>query len=253
MASKSQPEDTPNRNRDKYQFLDPIGASCRIILLKFSEPKTKIRITDNTIQLVADTYTEKLLYRPWVFKDSREDIVALCPMIVRFIELYLLEKTSEKPTDVMDDQFNFLSMDVLTKKTDDTLDDECRDYLIKLANYIIKGLRELEMTYGICTATFTLQFYCNLLTAAMNKTYSHELLPEPIKKVVSQNLFNDDKIKHMWTNKSIIELGELFEKFDEAHERNDIFMINAYGAAITAMLDARDKEFRAMIHMNDRN
>lgn len=76
----------------KKQFLDPVGAGCRFVLLKTSEPNAKLRITDHTVQLVNDTIIEKLIYRPWVYGDSREDIAALYPVIVRFIELYLMEK-----------------------------------------------------------------------------------------------------------------------------------------------------------------
>lgn len=76
----------------KRQFLDPIGAGCRFVLLKSFEPNAKLRITEHTVQIVSDTIWEKLIYRPWVYKDSREDIAALYPVIVRFIELYLMEK-----------------------------------------------------------------------------------------------------------------------------------------------------------------
>lgn len=73
----------------KKQFLDPIGAGCKFILLKSFEPNTKLRIVDHTVQVVPDSIIEKMIYRPWVYKDSREDIAALYPVIVRFIELYL--------------------------------------------------------------------------------------------------------------------------------------------------------------------
>lgn len=76
----------------KRQFLDPIGAGCRFVLLKSFEPNAKLRITDHTVQVVPDSIFEKMIYRPWVYKDSREDIAALYPVIVRFIELYLIAK-----------------------------------------------------------------------------------------------------------------------------------------------------------------
>lgn len=79
----------------KRQFLDPIGAGCRFVLLKSVEPNTKLRITEHTVQVVPDSILEKLIYRPWVYRDSREDIAALYPVVVRFIELYLVEKSKQ--------------------------------------------------------------------------------------------------------------------------------------------------------------
>lgn len=101
----------------KRQFLDPIGAGCRFILLKLLQPKTKIRIHDHTVQLVEDSILEKVFYRPWIYGDSREDIASLYPMIIRFIELYLNEKnpktnsnyeiqTQRKSDNVHLDEFN---------------------------------------------------------------------------------------------------------------------------------------------------
>lgn len=84
----------------KRTFLDPIGAGCRFVLLKSFHPNTKIRINDHTVQLVPDTIMEKMFYRPWVYGDSREDISALYPVIVRFIELYLNEK-KKPPTSIV--------------------------------------------------------------------------------------------------------------------------------------------------------
>lgn len=74
----------------KRQFLDPIGAGCRFVLLKLGEPNTKIRIVDHTVQLIPNSILEPALRR-W-YGDSREDIFALYPVIVRFIELYLIPR-----------------------------------------------------------------------------------------------------------------------------------------------------------------
>jgi hypothetical protein len=70
--------------------LDPIGAGCRFVLLKLGEPNTKIRIVDHTVQLIPNSILEPALRR-W-YGDSREDIFALYPVIVRFIELYLIPR-----------------------------------------------------------------------------------------------------------------------------------------------------------------
>jgi len=56
---------------NKSQFLDPIGAGCKFILLKLSDTNTKIRIIDHTVQLVSDNIWEKLVTRPLYYRDSR--------------------------------------------------------------------------------------------------------------------------------------------------------------------------------------
>lgn len=249
----------------KRQFLDPIGASCRLILLQFSPLKTKIRITDHTIQLVEDGYSERMFFRPWVFRDSREDMSALFPMIVRFIELYLIEKKSNGPkqaTPVNEEavhrQFNFLDVDntepVVPKSEQfDEINYSvgCYEYLKKLAEYMIKGISKLEDTYGVCNATFTLQFYSNLLRAGIDGTYSQNLLPEKIKDFTTHNLLNSAKIKNLWSDADIVAIGELFEKCFDAQRNNNQQMIDAYGAAIAAILDGRDEAFRNMMLATD--
>lgn len=255
----------------KRQFLDPIGASCRLILLQFSAPRTKIRITDHTIQLVEDGYTERMFFRPWVFRDSREDMSALYPMIVRFIELYLNEKKSitidkfKKGLHVTDttshvQQFNFLdvqeNIDPVPQSRSEQPEeidysDKCYEYLKKLAEYMIKGMSKLGDTYGLCNAAFTLQFYCNLLRAGIDGTYSQDLLPEKIKDFTAHNLLNSTKIKNLWSDSDIVGIGELFEKCFESHKNNNMQMIYAYGAAITAILDGRDEDFKNMMLATD--
>ena len=71
----------------KRQFMDPVSALCKLILLKLYPSRTKIRIIDHTVQLVPDYYTERMVFRPW-YQDSREDMCALFPVVVRFIELF---------------------------------------------------------------------------------------------------------------------------------------------------------------------
>lgn len=72
-------------------FLDPVGAGCKFVLLKLMDPNTKIRIVNNTVQPVPDSFWERIFYRP-LYGDSREDLQAIYPVIVRFVELYLTPK-----------------------------------------------------------------------------------------------------------------------------------------------------------------
>lgn len=246
----------------KRQFLDPIGAGCRLILLHFYSPGTKIRINDHTIQLVGNIYAERIFFRPWVFGDSREDMSALYPMIVRFIELYLVRNTPEvkrsEPVHDTVQQFNFLEHQSIdndinfeanvAEKSIGKNTEKYDKYLKKLASYMIKGLKKLGNTYGMCNATFTLQFYCNLLKAGIDGTYTQDLLPE---KFADHDMLNSEKIRTLWSDDDIVEVAELFEKSFNAFEKNNTQMVNAYGAAISTLLNEHDEKFKIMMLSTD--
>jgi hypothetical protein len=227
----------------KRQFLDPIGAGCRLILLYFPDPSTKIRISDHTIQLVSNDYTEKLIYRPWIYGDSRDDICVLYPAIIRFIELYLIEK---KQNDIS-------SENVDEKQTIEHAqsNEKCHESLGKMAKYVICGLSCLEKTYGYDNATFNLHYFSNLLAVGVNGTYSNDRLPVHLKDSMSQNLLDVSKIKNIWSNALIIQLVELFEKCFDAHKNESIELLNGFKAAIHVILTAREEEFKKIVLSTD--
>ena len=246
----------------KRQFLDPIAASCRLVLLQFEPPMTKIRIMDHTIQLVGYWLAERVFYRPW-YKDSREDLYALYPTIVRFIELYLNEKKKtnvsvvkyEKEGDEPKSTMGFFDEpeEPVEKKKDKEVSSEmqlageCYEYLKKMAGYMITGLEKLQVTYGEDNATMVLQFYCNLLRAGIDGTYTSDMLPASLKDNTTNNFLDSTKIKNLWKDTSIIDLGGLLEKCVNAYKRQDKEMIQAYRSAISTILDVRDEEFRKFV------
>jgi len=252
----------------KRQFLDPIGAGCRLILLYFSEAGTKIRISDHTIQLVPNIYVESI-YRRYI-GDSRDDMCVLYPVIVRFIELYLIEKkkcTSDEhgPTSLTSsthgeqqdglfenaDDDKPLIVPTLLQSTDVQTSEKCLVCLKKMANYMVKGLSCLEKTYGYDNAAFTLKYFSNLLTVGINGTYSNELLPLHLKDSMYQNLLDVTKIKNIWSNNVIIELAELFEKCFDAHKNGNHDLVDGYKAAIHVILNSRDAEFKKIVSSTD--
>jgi hypothetical protein len=259
----------------KRQFLDPIGAGCRLILLYFSEPKTKIRIVDHAIELVPSTWAESLVWRKLVYKDSRDDLHVLYPMIVRFIELYLIERKnrtkSSTPmlcpstpsvllqlptlTDSLFDQTDvpYTKPPIIkdTKIESDGYSKTCYECLKKLAEYIIRGLTSLEKTYGYDNATFTCKYYSNLLRAGINETYNVDMLPNDLKDLTAQNLLDVSKIKNLWNDSDIITLLGFFEKCFEAHHNKDNKAIDGNKAAIIALLNRADEEFRKIVNSTD--
>jgi hypothetical protein len=257
----------------KRQILDPIGACCRLILLHFSEPGTKIRICDNLVQLVPNSYSEKLLYRPWCYGDSRDDMCLLLPTIIRFVELYAedekninkenkqdtildlndIEINEEQNTDSDEERFEKNGTNDSNDETD-LLDDDtfhsnkkCKKCLKSLASYIIDGISCLQKTYGDDNAALTLNLYSLLLKSAINGTYTSELLPDNMKNIMKNNILNTQKIQSIWKDETIIRLTELFENCFVAEKQNNIELLRGYKAAICMILNERDKQFQQIV------
>lgn len=207
----------------KRQFMDPVSSICKIILLKLYPPRTKIRIIEHTIQLVPDFYTERMVFRPW-YKDSREDMCALYPVIVRFIELFYNEKSKET---------------------------KCFEAIKRLSENAINGLQFLEETYGYDNAVFTLKYYANLLQSAVNNTFDKTMLPIHLENLTSHNLLDMTKIKNLWKDENIIHISKLFDDCFEALSNGQSEMANGYKAAIELFLMSRDEEFKKIILLTE--
>lgn len=230
----------------KKQFLDPIGTGCKLILLHFTDPDTKIRIIDHTIQLVPNNLAEKLLYRP-LNGDSRNDIAVLYPVIIRFVELYLTEENSSSAEE--HDKHKHKS----NKQNDPKkiVDEKCHESLKKMAKYIIAGLSRLGATYGFDNAAIAIHYYSIILTSAVEGTYSNKMLPDHLKDLTHQNLLDTDKIKNIWKNETIIELIDLFEKCFDAYEHNNLELVNGFRAGIDTILALKDEAFKKIVLSTD--
>jgi hypothetical protein len=222
----------------KLQFMDPVSAVCKLILLKLYPPRTKIRIIDHTIQLVPDLYTERMVFRPW-YQDSREDMCALYPVIVRFIELFLNEK-KYKPHDSKSESDDITIID-------HEYNNKYYESLKKLAEYSLDGLHYLQETYGYDNAVFTLKFYSNLLQSSVDGTYTQKMLPNHLKDFTSQNLLDISKIKNLWKDESILHISKLFDDCFEALKNNQNEIVVGYKAAIELFLGSRDDDFKKII------
>ncbi|ATZ80376.1 hypothetical protein BMW23_0318 [Bodo saltans virus] len=207
----------------KKQFLDPISTISKIILLHFSHSNTKLRIIDHTVQLVDNTMVESITRR-W-YGDSRNDMCALYPIFVRFVELYIIEK--QKNT-------NFDNC-------------ECYESLKKIGQYAIVGLKELQKTYGYDNAVFTLQFYINLIESGIDKKYTEKILPVNLRELTKNNLIDDSKIQKIWEDSHIIELGKTFENCFNAEKTNDKILLSGNIKKIMDILEMHDKEFKKLI------
>lgn len=254
----------------KRQFLDPITTACRISLLKLiekCESKTKLRIIDHTVQLVKNSMSERCLLRPLWYGDSREDLCALFPVIIRYIEHHLCPKkvkilrSSEEDIksnthslassgSLMDDTFEEVKSSPSGSESE-LSSDLCHKYLKIIAQYMIDGLHVLEKTYEYDNSVFTLQYFAILLQSGIDGTYSPDMLPPHLKDYISQNLFDVVKIKKLWTDKNIIHIGKLFEECFDAQSKDVPDAVTGYKAAIETFLAIRDEEFKKMVSQTE--
>lgn len=228
-------------SQDKRQFLDPITTISRITLLRFSPQNTKISISNNTIRVndSGSWFYDSVVRR--ACSDSRNDICYLYPTFVRFIELYLLDKQKKAGRHIN----RVSSNNELESKM--TQEEICYKYLKKLAEYAIKGLVELQKTYGYDNVSFTLQCYINLLKEGIESRYSENSLPEPLKELTKNNLLDDTKVQKIWDDNHIIDLSKTFEQCFNAEEKDDQMLLHANKKKILDMLEAHDIEFKKML------
>jgi hypothetical protein len=222
---------------DKRQFLDPISTISKMILLHFCPPKTKLSITNHTLQLVGESSYYDLITRNWN-KNNRNDICFLFPMFTRFIRLYLIEKRKKIGKSYSPNNIAEHSM---------SEEEICYKYLKKIGEYSIYGLKELQKTYEYDNATFTLQYYISLIEAGVNEEFTDNLLPENLKELGKNNLLDDGKVLNIWENKHIIELGKTFEICFEAEEKKDQLILDSNKKKLMNILEIHDEKFKKML------
>lgn len=227
---------------DKKQLLDPISTLSRIILLSFYPEKTKLRIHDHCVQLVENTIIE-LFYRNY-YHDTRNDICVLYPIFIRYIELYLLEKQNK----IKQKKSSLFSKSKSNEEVNENnTDGLCYDYLKKIAEYTINGLKILQKTYEYDNVVFSLQYFINILQSAIDGTYSDTILPDHLIGITNGCLLDKNKVQQIWSDTHIIELGETFEKCFETKKNNDEILLESNKKKIINILEKRDEEFRNKI------
>lgn len=248
----------------KRQLLCPIASACRLILLNFRPDKTKIKITNNAIELVEPTPTQGL-YRWWE-SDSRNDICALYPMIVRFIELYLCpakkpdstkkfdtKKRSSPREDIFgrgvdndDILCSFVApMTDICEPIEIHVGESTQVHLKQMARYLCRGLALLQKTYNYDNAVFALQYYIGLIESAIEGTYDKSKLPAHIRDD-KRSFLDQEKVRELWNDDKIEKICDLFVKSFDAKEKEQTVLVEAYHRAILTILAKNDEMFRTI-------
>jgi hypothetical protein len=260
-------------NKTNTQLLDPIGALAKVAMLGIYPPKTKLRITDHTLQLVPHTFQERAFFRPFVYQDSNENISGLYAAIVTFIELYLIkdkysklnkqagqdkeDKISNDITHTKSNSFN-LSFSPITQtsshlinlssspKIDITINNDAklRNGLVQLAECCRKGIIKLQETYYFNNGVFALQLFSNLLKSACEGTYDESLIPPHLLNLTKNSSLDEKKMKQIWRPEYIITLGS---SLHECFATNNQTLRNSYISAIETLLNDREIEFQKFV------
>lgn len=239
---------------NKRQFLDPIGTCCKIILLFFSPPRTKIRIINNNIEITDNNVFESMLIRP-IYRDSRVDICVIFPSIVRFIEWYLCvcEEEEREMNPELKNGVNECDDNVSSCCGDDNIVENeafdpklCMPSLHTIAKFTRLGLIRLGETYGCDNATFALQYYANLLDDAINGRYSNTLLPTHLSSITN-TLLNNNKIRQLWSNKEIEFIADTVDSWNKSLGNANSTMANSYSASMSNFLNAKHNIFLKLV------
>jgi hypothetical protein len=212
------------------QLLDPIGALARVGMLERCPLKTKLRITDHTLQLVHDSFQERVFFRPFFYKDSNENISGLYAAVIIFIETFLVKKSDVK-------QFGF--------GIDPTASDEkLKASILRISQCFRRGASKLQETYNFNNGVFALQFFCNLLKSAESAHYDKSLLPKHLADVSSSSLLDEVKIKQIWKPELIIALGDALHACSITQNQA---LVNSEISKIETLLNDRETEFQKLV------
>lgn len=219
---------------ENKQLLDPLGTLCRLISLNFMEVNTKISIQDHIIKLQKPTYLQSIMRT--INGDGRENISELFYCVIRFIKWYLNPQI-ENPNDInMSDEIKII------------------------ASYVCVALKRLQSTYEFGNVIFAIQYYINILQAAINEHMHDDMIPICIndKEKEYHNLLDYDKIKNFWDLKKVKRVCELYkncfnmEKELDVSPQEKIALSEGYIKSIYSILDITDKEFQQLIQNSNK-
>jgi len=72
-------------------------------------------------------------------------------------------------------------------------------------------------------------------------------LTEHLKELTKNNLLDDTKVKKIWDDSHIIELGKTFEKCFDAEKRKDTIMMDVEKHKILNILNKHDEMFKKIL------
>lgn len=210
----------------KKQLLDPLCTLTSIIELLFRPIGTKFGIYNHSI--IMNVISEQQVsswqniqsYKRYWYNDSRENVSKLGIVVKRLIEWYIM------PTwDLVNNKFDTvnnksrisiggkknLESSIQINSTDMTEIMQLWKCLNELTLYFCLALETLIETYKDGNVIWTIQNFINLINDSKKGCYDVNKIPKIII-AEDENIINFDKIKSLWTLKSLYEINELYGK-----------------------------------------
>jgi hypothetical protein len=210
----------------KKQLLDPLCTLTSIIELLFRPVGTKFGIHDHSI--IMNVISEQQIsswqnlqsYKRYWYNDSRENVSKLGIVVKRLIEWYIMptwELVNHKP-DSINNKHKMsiggkknLESSIQINSTDMTEIMQLWKCLNDLTSYFCLALETLIETYKDGNVIWTIQNFINLINDSKKGCYDEHKIPKIII-AEDENIINFDKIKSLWTLKSLCEINELYGK-----------------------------------------
>jgi hypothetical protein len=198
---------------DKNCIIDPLTCICKLSLLSFFMPGTRLRLSNYVLTI--QEYNLMQCVERYAGGDTRKDISHLVLPIIKVIKWYILDKT-------YDDEFN--------------------KAIKNIAMYAIKGLQTLQKkTYdddlGI---KIIIQYLINLLNDSLKETWNEEY----VINIEQENILSE-KIKNNFDISFIISISNMLlesEKIKEVPENVNVIIRCAHD-----LLKNRDQQFLKLI------
>ncbi len=254
---------------NRKQLLDPIGTMCRLIMLNFRLKGTRIGNNNYAITIQVPSSVQ------WVQRklngDDRDNISSLFSAIIKIIEWYINPlydlKYKNKRTKIISTQLDnpTENLNLVVNEASETIEnmymivDETEVELYwtcvyKLCNYMCLGLGKLQETYETGNVVYTIQYYINLISEALEGKYTKDKLPKCIINKEITSILDYQKIRELWDYKKVKEICELYDKCFDAQkdtvesEENNKEKIEGYLMAIEHLIDISDGAFRNMMN-----
>jgi hypothetical protein len=217
----------------KKQLLDPLCTLTSIIELLFRPIGTKFGIYNHSI--IMNVISEQQVsswqniqsYKRYWYNDSRENVSKLGIVVKRLIEWYIMptwdlvnnkfdtvnnkfDTVNNKPRISIGGKKN-LESSIQINSTDMTEIMQLWKCLNELTLYFCLALETLIETYKDGNVIWTIQNFINLINDSKKGCYDENKIPKIII-AEDENIINFDKIKSLWTLKSLCEINELYGK-----------------------------------------
>ena len=201
----------------KKQLLDPLCTVTALIEIQFRPVGTKFGINNHsiTIDLPSESVTWYNLnnfqsYQRFWYCDSRENASKLGIVVQRLIEWYIIP-TYELINNKCKINKKNLESSIQINSSDMTEILELWNCLDELTNYFCISLEKLMETYREGNVIWCLQNYINLINDSKNGSFNPNKIPKIVREN-DDNCIDFEKIKQLWSLKTIKEITELYRK-----------------------------------------